>query len=172
MLHVGGHTHVTNFIHNTPSTRHSHLVHITPYHTAPFKCSQMCDAYRAHRHGSRSPYPGSTPGLTTNFTPSVSQSVIPRCAFSLCRRRLLPPPTLGCCRRLQSRAPHPRPAASARVGGCPSSPEYRPCEQLNTHVNSCAQRVRRSIGRRFKCACQCSGHKRAQRGKMKMRSRL
>ena len=141
MLHVGGHTHVTNFIHNTPSTRNSHLVHITPYHTAPFKCSQMCDAYRAHRHGSRSPYPGSTPGLTTNFTPSVSQSVISRCAFSLCRRRLPPPPTLGCCRRLQSRAPHPRPAASARVGGCPSSPEYRPCEQLNTHVNSCSQRV-------------------------------
>ena len=55
------------FIHNTPTRKRSHqaqdihnLAHITH---ASFKCSQTCDAYRAHRHGSESPYPGSTPGL-------------------------------------------------------------------------------------------------------------
>ena len=54
------HSQHTNTQTVTPSTRHSHLAHITP---ASFKCSQTCDAYRAHRHGSESPYPGSTPGL-------------------------------------------------------------------------------------------------------------
>ena len=54
------------FIHNTPTRKRSHqaktsyLAHITP---ASFKCSQTCDAYRAHRHGSESPHPGSTAGL-------------------------------------------------------------------------------------------------------------
>ena len=54
------HSQHTNTQTVTPSTRHSHLAHITP---ASFKCSQTCDAYRAHRHGSELPYPGSTPGL-------------------------------------------------------------------------------------------------------------
>ena len=47
------HSQHTNTQTVTPSTRHSHLAHITP---ASFKCSQTCDAYRAHRHGSESPF--------------------------------------------------------------------------------------------------------------------
>ena len=54
------HSQHTNTQKVTPSTRHSHLAHVT---LASFKCSRTCNAYRAHRHGSESPYPGSTPGL-------------------------------------------------------------------------------------------------------------
>ena len=50
-----GHTREPDPTHNeTPRTRHT---------LASFKCSRTCNAYRAHRHGSESPYPGSTPGL-------------------------------------------------------------------------------------------------------------
>ncbi len=37
----------------TPRTRHSRFIHMLA----------TCNVYRAHRHGSESPYPGSTPGL-------------------------------------------------------------------------------------------------------------
>ena len=46
-IRLGVHSQHTNTQTVTPSTRHSHLAHITP---ASFKCSQTCDAYRAHRH--------------------------------------------------------------------------------------------------------------------------
>ena len=54
------HSRHTNTQKVTPSTRHSHLAHVT---LASFKCSRTCNAYCAHRHGSESPHPGSTPGL-------------------------------------------------------------------------------------------------------------
>ena len=38
----------------------SHLAHITP---VSFLMLATCDVYRAHRHGSESSHPGSTPGL-------------------------------------------------------------------------------------------------------------
>ena len=62
------------FIHNTPTRKRSHqsqdihnLAHITP---ASFKCSQTCDAYRAHRHGSESPLIHTTRGVARCSDPA------------------------------------------------------------------------------------------------------
>ena len=48
--HANGHTKHKTF---TPRTHHTRFILMLT----------TCDAYRAHRHGSESPHPGSTPGL-------------------------------------------------------------------------------------------------------------
>ena len=60
------HSQHTNTQTVTPSTRHSHLAHITPLHSHARDVYATCNVYRAHRHGSESPHPGSAgqrPGL-------------------------------------------------------------------------------------------------------------
>ena len=48
---------------NTQTVTPSKNVTPRTHHTRFILMLATCDAYRAHRHGSESPYPGSTPGL-------------------------------------------------------------------------------------------------------------
>ena len=57
--------HVHHSQHHQLTNDHTQKKTFTPrtHHTRFILMLTTCDAYRAHRHGSESPYPGSTPGL-------------------------------------------------------------------------------------------------------------
>ena len=60
--HANNHTKQKTF---TPRTHHTRFILMLA----------TCDVYRAHRHGSESPYPGSTPGLNPGATTSPGRRV-------------------------------------------------------------------------------------------------